>query len=114
MGVVGGMGMGGGSVLIPFLTIILGVSQTVSQGYNLLAFVPMAIVAIAFHIKNKLFVFKTDVVWFVVSGLVSSIGSAFLAQFVPPFVLSKIFGIFLLVLSLREFYLYLQSLSNKK
>ena len=54
-GVIGGMGMGGGTLLIPLLTIFCGISQIVAQMYNLLAFLPMSIIAIFIHYKNKLF-----------------------------------------------------------
>ena len=45
-GVLGGMGMGGGTLLIPLLTIFLNISQQNAQGINLIAFLPMSIVAI--------------------------------------------------------------------
>ena len=49
-GIVAGMGMGGGTLLIPMLTIILSVNQKLAQGINLLAFIPMAIVSLFIHI----------------------------------------------------------------
>ena len=48
-GLLGGMGMGGGTVLIPVLTIFLGVSQHVAQATNVIAFLPMAALALAVH-----------------------------------------------------------------
>ena len=53
-GVIGGMGMGGGTILIPALTLFGNVSQHTAQAVNLVSFIPMAVVALAFHIKNKL------------------------------------------------------------
>ena len=44
-GVLGGMGMGGGTVLIPLLTIFCGVEQGAAQGVNLLSFLPMSLLA---------------------------------------------------------------------
>ena len=41
-GVLGGMGMGGGTLLIPLLTIFCGVEQGIAQGVNLLSFLPMS------------------------------------------------------------------------
>ena len=41
-GIIAGMGMGGGIILIPVLTILLGVDQQGAQGLNLLCFLPMA------------------------------------------------------------------------
>ena len=41
-GLFGGMGMGGGTVLIPVLTLFFGVEQHIAQATNLIAFLPMA------------------------------------------------------------------------
>ena len=51
-GVLGGMGMGGGTVLIPLLTVFLNVGQKTAQAINLIAFSPMAAVALFVHFKN--------------------------------------------------------------
>ena len=52
-GVLGGLGMGGGTILIPLLTIFFDVEQQQAQAINLVAFIPMAIVSLIIHIKNK-------------------------------------------------------------
>ena len=51
-GIAGGMGMGGGTLTIPILTIFLSVGQLEAQGINLVAFIPMSIVALIIHAKN--------------------------------------------------------------
>ena len=53
-GLIGGMGMGGGTILIPLLTLFLNVPQLQAQTINLISFIPMAIVSLIIHIKNKL------------------------------------------------------------
>ena len=53
-GIFGGMGMGGGTMLIPLLTIFLNFSQKVSQGFNIFSFLVMAVFALIIHIKNGL------------------------------------------------------------
>ena len=45
-GLLGGMGMGGGTLLIPLLTIFCGLNQHLAQAINLIAFIPMAVVAV--------------------------------------------------------------------
>ena len=52
-GVLGGMGMGGGAILIPLLTVFFKVDQISAQAINLVAFIPMAIVSLIIHVKNK-------------------------------------------------------------
>ena len=53
-GVLGGMGMGGGTALIPLLTIFTSVHQKTAQAINLISFIPMAVVALFLHVKNGL------------------------------------------------------------
>ena len=52
-GIIGGMGMGGGTLLIPILTIFLDVPQKNAQAINLVAFIPMAIIVTIINIKRK-------------------------------------------------------------
>ena len=76
-GIVAGMGMGGGTVLIPLLTLVCGVSQKLSQSVNLLVFIPLAIVVLIIYCRRKLVNFKG--VWFIIIPgiIVSLIGSIF-------------------------------------
>jgi hypothetical protein len=50
--------MGGGTLTIPLLTIFLSYEQLQAQGVNLIAFLPMSLVALWIHIKNHLVDFK--------------------------------------------------------
>lgn len=52
-GILGGMGMGGGTLLIPLLNF-LDIEQQTIQAINLISFLPMACVALGLHFKNKL------------------------------------------------------------
>lgn len=52
-GVISGMGMGGGIILIPVLTLLLGFDQKQAQGMNLFFFIPTAVLALVVHIKKK-------------------------------------------------------------
>lgn len=99
-GVLGGMGMGGGTILIPALTVILGVEQHVAQATNLIAFLPMAAFTLKVHSDNGLL--KTDGVWWlVIPALLTSVLTGFLAVLLPAEVLKKLFGGFLVILSIR-------------
>lgn len=102
-GVLGGMGMGGGTVLIPLLTIFFNVGQKEAQAINLVAFIPMAMVSLAIHIKNKR-VKKEGLLWIIVPAVLTSVGGGFAAQAVNGEVLKRIFGGFLLLLSVVQFF----------
>ena len=102
-GILGGMGMGGGTILIPLLTIFFNVGQKDAQAINLVSFIPMAIVSLAIHIKNKR-VKKEGLLWIIVPAVLTSVGGGFAAQAVNGEVLKRIFGGFLLLLSVVQFF----------
>ena len=105
-GILGGMGMGGGTLLIPLLTLVLGIPQQNAQGINLIAFLPMSIFALVLHFKNKLVKWKTALI-LSSSGLLSAIASSFLANSVNPQKLSFLFGIFLIVMGVIDFVIFI-------
>ena len=103
-GVLGGMGMGGGTVLIPLLTVFLSVEQKTAQLINLIAFIPMAVVALILHFKNKL-VSSNNVWYMIIPACFFGVGGGVLCYFLSSGVMSKIFGWFLLALSFVQFFL---------
>ena len=102
-GILGGMGMGGGTLLIPLLTIGLNLTQQSSQAINLLAFLPMSIVALVIHFKNKL-VHTKIAIPIAISGVASSILGSFLANKTSSFTLKIWFGIFLIIVGILQIY----------
>lgn len=101
-GILGGMGMGGGTALIPLLSIFYSVSQHTAQAVNLISFIPMAVVALIIHIKNKLVDFKR-VIYIIVPGLLTCILGCYLARAMSAELLKRFFGGFLLLLSVFQF-----------
>ena len=102
-GVLGGMGMGGGTILIPILTIFFSVEQKAAQAINLVAFIPMAIISLIIHIKNKR-VKKDGIVLIIIPAALTSLGGSFAAQALNGEILKRIFGGFLLLLSVVQFF----------
>ncbi len=97
-GIPAGMGMGGGTVTIPLLTIVGGVAQKMAQAANLFAFAPMSLPTLRAHAKNGLL--KTEgTFWIILPALFSSAAGALAAAFLPSDFLRKGFGLFLLGLS---------------
>ncbi len=101
-GVLGGMGMGGGTILIPVLTIFFGVSQHSAQAVNLVSFIPMATISLVIHIKNKYVVFK-NVLYIIIAGLITCVIGYLIANALSGEMLKRIFGGFLSVLSIFQF-----------
>ncbi len=97
-GLIGGMGMGGGTLLIPLLTLFLGVPQGAAQGVNLLSFLPMSFVALSVHAKNGLL--QREGLWqFIVPALLFSALGGLCALVLPAKILRKGFGLFLILLA---------------
>lgn len=108
-GVVAGMGMGGGTLIIPLLTLLLGFDQIHAQGVNLIAFLPMSVVALFIHFKNKLVEIKSTWMLALVGCVFSLIGSLFAVQ-IENKILKKIFALFLIVLAIWQL---LEMIKNK-
>ena len=101
-GVLGGMGMGGGTILIPLLTIFYSVNQHSAQATNLISFIPMGGVSLIIHLKNKYVVFK-DSLYIILSGIFACFIGYHLAKSLSGDLLSRIFGGFLAILSVFQF-----------
>lgn len=99
-GIAGGMGMGGGTLLIPLLTLV-GFSQHSAQGINLAVFIPMSAIAIIIHAKNKLIDFKTAAI-IAVPAVISGVLGAFLADKTGGNSLKLMFGAFLAALGVWQ------------
>ena len=101
-GVLAGMGMGGGTLLIPILTMIMGVEQTIAQSINLLVFIPCSITVCIIYAKNQLIDFKESWLISVVASAVSIV-AVLVAVKLKNEILSMIFGIFLIALGVVQF-----------
>ncbi|MGN0961789.1 MAG: sulfite exporter TauE/SafE family protein [Christensenellales bacterium] len=112
-GIVGGMGMGGGTLLIPVLTIFLSFAQKNAQAINLLVFIPMSIFALIVHIKNKLVDFKVGLP-IIITGVFFSIGGSLLANSLSNNFLRKIFGGFLLIVGINQIIQTILTLKKNK
>lgn len=100
-GIIGGMGMGGGTLLIPLLTLAAGIEQHLAQSVNLIAFVPMSIVALFIHKKNGYVEFGKTV-HIVFAATLGAVGGSFLARYSGGTVLRACYGAFLIALGLYQ------------
>lgn len=101
-GLFAGMGMGGGTLLIPVLTLLFGISQKGAQGINMLSFLPAAALALYIHKKGgRLEKGKNGRV--ILFGIVGAAAGALLAHFVKEPFLRKAFGGFLMAMAAMHF-----------
>ncbi|MDD5347620.1 MAG: sulfite exporter TauE/SafE family protein [Candidatus Omnitrophica bacterium] len=101
-GVAGGMfGIGGGTLLIPALVYLLGMTQHQAQGTTLAILVPPIglLAALRYYYAGHV---KLDIAAFICIGFfVGGLLGADIIQRVPDLVLKRAFGVFLLAISLR-------------
>ena len=93
--VLSGMGVGGGGLLVIYLTLFLGKEQFLSQGINLLFFLAASVSSLFIHLRQR----KID--WHTVSAIafIGSLGvilGAVLAGGLPGGILRKIFAVFMM------------------
>lgn len=100
-GIIGSMGLGAGTVLIIYLTVFEGFPQTKAQGINLLFFLPCAAYSIFCYSKSGMIV-KKPLLKLIISGLIGAAAGYTLLSFTPTEYLSKAFGIFLILLGIKE------------
>jgi len=102
-GIIGAMGMGGGAVLIIYLTLFSGVEQLTAQGINLIFFIPIGVTAlIIYSIKGKI-KWKTALP-LAIGGVVGAFLGIFLTGLFGAGLIGKIFGGFLILLGIIEIF----------
>ena len=102
-GVLSGFGVGGGSLLLIYMTSFAGVPQNLAQGINLLYFLPAAAASLPAHVKNG-YLEKAALLPAVAAGLAGTALAAWAATALDVELLRKCFGGFLLVVGLRELF----------
>ncbi len=102
-GIFSGIGMGGGTILILLLSILLKFEQNIAQAINLIFFIPTAITAIIVGIKNKNINWKDSLV-IVIFGIIGSAISSSISSKMNVNLLKKLFGVFLLIIAIYEIY----------
>ena len=95
-GILSAWGVGGGTLLLLVMTLLLGVDQRTAQGINLLFFLPTAASALVCHARSGCLDKPTlcrAVPWAVAAAVVG----AWIATAADPEVLRKPFGVYLLL-----------------
>lgn len=100
-GIVGAMGLGGGAVLVIYLTLFTDTKQLKAQGINLFFFLPIALIAVI------IYAFKKEIKWkkilpIALGGVLGSFGGIFLSSVLGGNFLSKLFGGGLVILGIKE------------
>lgn len=102
-GVLGSMGLGGGAVLIIYLTLFTETEQLTAQGINLLFFIPTALLAVIIYGVKKKIKWKLTLklsLW----GLVGAALGLTFTSFLGGELTSKLFGGLLIIMGITEIF----------
>ncbi len=103
-GLIGGMGLGGGTVLLIYFNLFTNNNQLTSQGINLIFFIPVGITAIIFYAAKKQI--KPKILMFALPfGIVGSLLGSYITTLFNQDVLRIIFAVFLIFLGVKEFFI---------
>ena len=102
-GIIASMGLGGGFVLLIWLTLFEDMAQRSAQGINLLFFLPIALVSVIMHLRAGL-IDKKLVLSLIPGGIVGAILGTIASQVVGNDLLRKLYALFLLAFGLRELF----------
>ena len=101
-GMLAGMGMGGGTLTLPILVLVMNVAQLTAQFVNLIAFLPSGTSALFVHVKNGL-VRKENLIYMFVPSIIACVGCSFFATEANGDLLKKLFGGFLVLVAIVSF-----------
>ncbi len=102
-GVIASMGMGGGAVLLIYLTVFKNAEQLLAQGINLWFFIPIGLLSIIIYALKKQLDFKRALP-IAAFGILGSFVGIWLTSVLKAAFISKIFASFLIVLGIIELF----------
>ena len=101
LGFLSGLGVGGGSLLMLWLTTVTGTNQDQARLMNLMFFLPCALIATLFRWKQGASPFK-PALFASAAGLVGAWLGVILNRNMDPLLLKKGLGILFLICGVRE------------
>lgn len=103
LGFLAGLGVGGGSLLMLWLTVVLGTEYATARTINLLFFIPTALISCFFRRKEGILDFKKIMPALFLGTASAAMFSLISGQFELS-LLKKGFGVLLIVTGLRELF----------
>lgn len=101
LGFLSGVGVGGGSLLMLWLTLVLGMPHSIARGINLLFFIPSALIASLFRWRQGDLKLK-KILPAIIAGCITAAFFSLLSKRIDVSLLKKLFGILLLFTGIRE------------
>ena len=101
LGFLSGLGVGGGSLLVLWLTVVMGIPPETTRSINLLFFLPAALIALYFRKKQGLIKWK-PLLPAMAAGCFTAAAGSRLSALLDTGLLKKAFGILLIITGIRE------------
>lgn len=101
LGFLAGLGVGGGSLLILWLTMVAGMDLATARGINLLFFLPAAGISILFRHRQGKLKFETLIPG-ILGGSIAAVGGSHIGMQLDLALIRRLFGVLLLITGLRE------------
>lgn len=101
LGFLSGLGIGGGSLLILWLTLVRNIDPQTARGINLLFFLPCALIAALFRWKQGSLPLK-KILPAIAAGSASALLFSLLGTTMDLSILKKLFGVLLILTGIRE------------
>lgn len=111
-GAIASMGLGGGFVLLIWLTLFQNIPQRTAQGINLLFFLPIALISVIMHLRVGL-IDKKLVLSLIPGGIIGAVLGTLGSQVIGNDLLRKLYALFLLAFGLRELFRKAPDSDNK-
>jgi len=103
LGYLAGLGVGGGSLLILWLTLVLGMEHSEARLINLLFFLPSACTVSFFRCRQGN-LFLKPVIPAIITGCAAAAAMTWFSRKIDVQALRKLFGILLLLTGIRELF----------
>lgn len=111
-GIFAGMGMGGGTFLIPMLSLFFDIEQIICQSTNVICFVALAIVCAIVYIKNKLIDFMVVICVAIPATIIATLASIFAIK-TDSEILQICFSCFIIIVGIFYLIKTILALKNK-
>ena len=98
-----GLGVGGGGLLVIYLTLFKNMEQVEAQGLNLLFFVAAGVASLFIHAKKRKLDYK-KIILIVICGALGAVAGSLTANIIDAALVKKIFGGFLIISGVIEFF----------
>ncbi len=103
LGFLTGLGTGGGSLLMLWLTLVVGMDSGIARTVNLMFFLPTALITTLLRLRRRCIPWR-KIILPIIAGSASAGLFAMISRHLDTSILAKPFGLLLIFMGLRELF----------